>query len=400
MEMEVEAYGQKMKLPVGTWILASKLSEDAWAGVESGVLTGYSVMGIKKAQLDMAVKSEDGLLDETAFKRTLLADLGPDWVAAFVSVVDHPAVPKAKFFALKSKELSDAEETKDAIIVDDNVVKEPATFFAKVGKALGITKEAEDGNTVSEDVALDVAEKSGRRYSDKTYDSLKKAFESLSALIAEAEAERQPVDKSAVELSEGPVTDMDDVQLQAIIAEAVKSAVEPLIARLDEIESASKTEVPEVEDTEVVEEPVAEKIADVVEEVAAEEEAAPAEEVVEKAEEAPVAEEIAEDVVEDVAVKEEDEVAPVEEPVVEKAEEVVTPSEEEIAAEAAIKAAAEAKAAEEEAFKSELVDRLEKIEQRLGRVATGSKALANDGGGVPDEETPAFNRDAFGRRVK
>jgi hypothetical protein len=398
MEMDVEAYGQKMTLPVGTWILASKLSEDAWAGVESGVLTGYSVMGIKKAQLDMATKSEEGAIDESAFKRTLLADLGPDWVAAFVSVVDHPAVPKAKFFALKSAEFSSAEEITAAIIVSDSSEKEP-TFFAKVGKALGITKETSDSVEVSEDVAADVAEKAGRRYSDKTYDSLKKAFESLSALIAEAEAERQPVDKSAAELSEGPVTDMDDVQLQAIIAEAVKSAVEPLIARLDEMDSASKAEVPAVEVAEVIEEPVAEKATDVVEELATEDEVAPVEEVVEKAEETPVVEEVIEDVVE-AAVKEEDEVTPVEEPVVEKAEEVVVPSEEEIAAEAAVKAAAEAKAAEEAAFKSELADRLEKIEQRLGRVATGSNALKNDGGGVPVEETPAFNRDAFGRRVK
>jgi hypothetical protein len=395
MEMEVEAYGQKMKLPVGTWILASKLSEDAWAGVESGILTGYSVMGIKKAQLDMATKSEDGAIDEAAFKRTLLADLGPDWVAAFVSVVDHPAVPKAKFFALKSKEFSEEEDT----TVIDSTATEPVKFLTKVGKALGITKDTTDDDKVAEDVALDVAEKAGRRYSDKTYDSLKKAFESLSALIMEAEAERQPVDKSAAELSEGPVTDMDDTQLKAIIAEAVKSAVEPLVERLDEIEKASKAEVPEVEATEVVEELAVEKAADVVEELAADDEAAPVE-VVEKAEETPVVEEVIEDVV-DTAVKAEEEAAPVVEPVVEKAAEVVAPSEEEIAAEAALKAAAEEAAAEDASFKAELVDRLEQLEKRLGRVATGSKALANDGGGAVVEETPlAYNRDAFGRRVK
>jgi archaellum component FlaD/FlaE len=193
---------------------------------------------------------------------------------------------------------------------------------------------------------------------------------------------------------------MDEVQLQAIIAEAVKSAVEPLIARLDEIDSASKAEVPAVEVAEVIEEPVAEKVADVVEELAAEDEVAPVEEVVEKAEETPVVEEVVEEVVDEV-VKAEDEAASVEEPVVEKAEEVVSPSEEEIAAEAKAVEEAAFKAAEEAAFKSELVDRLEKIEQRLGRVATGSKALSNDGGGaVVDEAALPYNRDAFGRRVK
>ena len=36
-----------------------------------------------------------------AFKKTLLKDLGPNWEANFVSIVDRPAVPKAKWFALK-----------------------------------------------------------------------------------------------------------------------------------------------------------------------------------------------------------------------------------------------------------------------------------------------------------
>ena len=131
--MKVEAYGNLMELPAGTWILASKLSEEAWAGVKSGELTGYSVMGIKKAHLESATKSEDDVLDDAAFKRTLLADLGEDWVAAFVSVVDHPAVPKAKFFALKSKEYSDLEAAED-------VSPNGPRLMEKLGKAFGLVK--------------------------------------------------------------------------------------------------------------------------------------------------------------------------------------------------------------------------------------------------------------------
>lgn len=87
--------GEDMTLPKGTWILGSKTDEETWAKVEKGELTGYSVMGIRRA----AMKSADA-----ALKKTLLKDLGEDWIAAAVSFVDEPAVPKAKFFALKAKE--------------------------------------------------------------------------------------------------------------------------------------------------------------------------------------------------------------------------------------------------------------------------------------------------------
>jgi hypothetical protein len=41
MEWNVEAYGQKLKLPIGTWVMASKVTDDdAWKKVESGELTG------------------------------------------------------------------------------------------------------------------------------------------------------------------------------------------------------------------------------------------------------------------------------------------------------------------------------------------------------------------------
>ncbi len=84
-------------LPQGTWVLASKIFDDeTWNRVKSGELTGYSVMGIKRTTMESANKNAD-----LALKRTLLADLGADWIAAAVSIVDEPAVPKAKFFAIK-----------------------------------------------------------------------------------------------------------------------------------------------------------------------------------------------------------------------------------------------------------------------------------------------------------
>lgn len=95
-EMEVGEY----TLPAGTWVMASKIADDdVWNAVKNGELTGYSIMGVRKAALkNAAIKSD------AALKRTLLSDLGDDWVCPFVSIVDAPAVPKAKFFALKRAE--------------------------------------------------------------------------------------------------------------------------------------------------------------------------------------------------------------------------------------------------------------------------------------------------------
>jgi hypothetical protein len=438
MPMAVEAYGEKMELPVGTWVLASKLSPDAWAAVEAGVLTGYSVMGIKRAHLDMAMKSSDAL-DEAALKRTLLEDLGPDWVAAFVSVVDHPAVPKAKFFALKSKEFSMEDEIVDAV---GKAAKGSPTFLEKIRRLAGVSKaeapeDVDDDASKSESsVEFESSEKVGRKLSAHTVESLKRckdaikdAHDQLDAIICSADiqmllggqdmntVDNQDNNPSDVQKSadaditdEGPVTDMDNEQLQAIISEAVKSAVEPYVNRLEALEAASKSDV--VDETtdvsEVTEEPVAEKAAEDIEPASDEaaeksEEASDVEdEIVEDAAEK-AAEEAVVEVVDDTSEKSED---VVDELVVEKSEAPVITEEMLKAAveEAAAKAAAEAtQAAEESAasFKSEVEEQLEALQKRVGRVTVTSNVMKNDGGGSAVKETDSDSgRDAFGRRKR
>lgn len=104
MEMTVTAYNREMTLPTGTWILATKvLNDEVWEGIVTGKLTGYSVMGISRDELN---RPDDSVPKSASLKRTLIKDLGEDWIAAFVSIVDEPAVPKAKFYALKAKDVS------------------------------------------------------------------------------------------------------------------------------------------------------------------------------------------------------------------------------------------------------------------------------------------------------
>lgn len=187
MDMEVDMQGVKTILPAGTWVLASKVLDEAtWDMIEKGELTGYSVMGIRRTTLETASKSA-----EVALKKTLLRDLGEDWIAAAVSIVDEPAVPKAKFFALKSKETS-AEKSK--------------SWYQKVREILFPNNSA-----VKEDVQEGVPD------NDEKEDDLT----------------------------------MKPEDLKNLIDEAVKSAVEPLQAEIEALKSkADEVETEEVDNKE------------------------------------------------------------------------------------------------------------------------------------------------------
>lgn len=190
-EMEVDMAGVKTILPEGTWVLASKVLDEAtWDRVEKGELTGYSVMGIRRTTLETASKSSD---TEVALKKTLLRDLGEDWVAAAVSIVDEPAVPKAKFFALKSKEQEEppAEKSK--------------TWFQKVKELLV--------------------------------------------------PEQEQVDTSIKEIDkEGDDMGIKPEELKSLIDEAVKSAVEPIQAELEAMKAKAEEVVEETEEVDNKEE--------------------------------------------------------------------------------------------------------------------------------------------------
>lgn len=194
-EMDVGDY----TLPAGTWVMACKVNSDAiWAAIKSGQLTGYSIMGVRKAELGAVNKS-------TALKRTLLSDLGDDWVCPFVSVVDAPAVPKAKFFALKS------------------AARVQPSWWSRLLRSESSLKV-------------------GRKFSEATYTKMKDAHVALGDLIDEAEKERS--DKSAAvdeaskaEESEG--SSMTPEELQT----ALDSALKPFTERLAAIE-ASMTPAP------------------------------------------------------------------------------------------------------------------------------------------------------------
>lgn len=85
-------------IPKGSWMMGVRVTDDhAWNLVKQGKLTGFSIMGVRSATVQKAAE------EDVALKRTTLRDLGEDWIVNAVSLVDEPAVPKAKFLVIKSK---------------------------------------------------------------------------------------------------------------------------------------------------------------------------------------------------------------------------------------------------------------------------------------------------------
>lgn len=212
--MAVKHGDDEVELPGGTWIMAAKVLDDTtWGGIEDGTLTGFSIMGIPRTTAEAAFKSAgaegDDSLPAAALKRTTLRDLGAGWITCAVSIVDTPAVPKAKFFALKSQAKQKEEP-----------------WYMRF-----IPKRSEEG-------APTAAEKAGRRVSDSTLSKLRNAHEAISALIKDAEDERSPARKSTEEVSDMPLTDQDKADITAAVDAAVKAAVEPLRGELEALKHA------------------------------------------------------------------------------------------------------------------------------------------------------------------
>jgi len=86
-------------IPEGTWMMSVKIQDDStWAGIKAGTYKGFSITAVRRSELAEAVKANKSAADG----KTLLADLGDDWVVATVAIVEDPSVIKAKWIAIKS----------------------------------------------------------------------------------------------------------------------------------------------------------------------------------------------------------------------------------------------------------------------------------------------------------
>ena len=213
-EMVAQMEGKATVIPKGSWMMSVKIPDPAiWAKVKSGELSGFSIMGVSRNTLNNILAS--GKSFESASKRTLLADLGPDWEVTHNSIVDRPAVPKAKWIALKSA---------------------PLPFDQVVSQSV---------------------EKFGRTISESTYALLEQATNALTALLEKAKGERAQQEKKknknqspglSLELTFGeknmtetitPTTEtagasvkMDSMDTQYLIRSAIQAELEPVIVEI------------------------------------------------------------------------------------------------------------------------------------------------------------------------
>lgn len=189
-------------VPKGSWVLSARVPEELWEDVKKGGLQGFSLMAVQGDPTAMAIKSEADL--DAVSKRITLSDLGDDWIVPFVSIVDQPAVPKAKWVAMKRAEEGrpdDPDEPNPRLIYGNKTNDDEATSFVDKLRALFTSDETPS------------AEKEGRRFSNATYNQLKKAVEALSALLDEAEKERKANEKSEDDMTPDEVQKMIDASV-------------------------------------------------------------------------------------------------------------------------------------------------------------------------------------------
>lgn len=114
MDLEID---NDTVVPKGSWMMGVRVTNDeSWEAVKNQELGGFSIMAIQKIA---STKSKENTEKSHSTKRTTLADIeegGGDWVVNAVSLVDEPAVPKAKYVAIKSKAKKDQEEITEEVV--------------------------------------------------------------------------------------------------------------------------------------------------------------------------------------------------------------------------------------------------------------------------------------------
>lgn len=95
--------GNDVALPEGTWILGVEVTDQqVWSKIQDGTYKGVSLMG---------VSAKDG-------NRTTIEQLGSDWVATAVSIVENPCVPKAHFIRMETMNMENEDNNRFSAFVD------------------------------------------------------------------------------------------------------------------------------------------------------------------------------------------------------------------------------------------------------------------------------------------
>ncbi len=233
-----EVDGQALELPAGTWMLGAKIYDEAtWQEVEKGNFKGFSIMGVKPedaAEFYAASKGTTTADGAGGFRKILLSDLGEDWEAVAVSILDDPAVPKSQFIAIKS---------------------ESAGWLDKILARFGIDKQADISTKQNQEVDKMELEEIKTLIAEAIKEMLPTIADEVKALIS---AEAEPVDeapKSEEAPPEEPAApeaepeaapaEEENKELDEIKAEleAVKSTNAKVLEKLDELTAVKSNRV-------------------------------------------------------------------------------------------------------------------------------------------------------------
>jgi len=230
--------GEIMVCPKGTWIMGAKVNDpDTWSKIEAGTFTGFSVMGVRRADLEAAMKTADPAVGIKAglARKVLLKDLGEDWVPVAVSILESPAVYKSKWIAVKSK---DTLEQKITRILD--------RLGIKVGKG------TEDNNNTDKEVEemkeSEIKELIEKTVKDTVGPAIKEAVKELSSEELTDEEKKAVEEKAATEKAEAEAA---EAKAKADAEAAGTKTEEELKVEADAAEAKAKAEAEAGETVEV-----------------------------------------------------------------------------------------------------------------------------------------------------
>lgn len=198
----------RITVPKGSWMMGVRVTdEEAWTAVKAGKLTGFSIMGIRSS----VMKSKETTTDEiqAATKRTTLKDLGDDWIVNAVSLVDEPAVPKAKFLVVKSQKPDPDEESliaklkqffqsekQQSVKGGDSMEKEEIVALIKSTVSEAIKEQSQeselpppDSDTQAEEASFDI-ESETITLNKADYEALQQKIEQLEEQVTKASQHR------------------------------------------------------------------------------------------------------------------------------------------------------------------------------------------------------------------
>ena len=198
---------ETIELPVGTWVIGIEVTDDKiMESIKRGEKTGVS----------LTAKRADGVTKS----RVLIRDLGPDWVARTVSIVKNPAVPKAKFFAIKGVDSLTEEnvirEGFEKVVEAIKGKREEPTIEEPVVEEADATKSEEPVEPVEEEVVVE-EEETTEAVKFVTFEDLETAKSEILEVIKSIKLVEE---EEAVKAEEEPTTeDEKDKLIQELKAE-------------------------------------------------------------------------------------------------------------------------------------------------------------------------------------